>query len=620
MHNNNTAQPEIRSSSRSRNGSRRLSTSEPPIENDYVPEGELTNSLDQGMAAVRQWIQSREDEHGSSSHQLPGNPSLCQDIAPAIDNDDDWMDEGLAMSSIRSVSSTSEDTSPAISQHERIPMESLPQIFPSHDSSVSEGVRQRSLSEPDEERIRNFLFQQAVSAPARHRRYLRVQDARNVNRQQRWWPFPRTIHARSNNASQIEIPPRGSVSATSSPRHTSQPSVSFLVPSRTRQYSATSRGEELSTRRSASETNPNDLMEERDNRDGGDNAGSNETDHARERWAQINSRFQIIITLVALVFSLLLFAILLCWILLTSAYAVTVEKACDLPLRTYYWLVTFQLVLDVFRTDIMRLFFRWDTNSNQRIPCRVITYNFAYLAYALTVLRMGVDCIVFQDKTTCRNSAPEFFQASAAFVYLSSAAWATIAFGYIIPFLVVAILLTWNGYAPSTDSQSQNQFTFPTAMSAPAGVIDRLRVVDFEGFPRYYPTECCICMEKFNASEEIVATECNHVFHKSCCRDWLRQARTCPVCRMDIPDQLDRVAQSRDHSTRHGLQHVRIRDASRTHLHHEVVSLLQILRSSQRRLRRRRSDATLNPAVRRRNSDSRVQSNRFNTMEEGRAR
>ncbi|CAJ1966977.1 unnamed protein product [Cylindrotheca closterium] len=619
MH-NNTAQNRNRRHSRSRNGSRRISTSQPPVENDgsTIPEGELTNSLDQGMAAVRQWIQSREDEHGSI-HQVPRSPILCLDTAPSIDMDDNWMDERLTRDSTRSVSSTSKDTSPATPQHERILRESLPQIVSTNDSTASERLRQRSLSEPDEVRIRNWLFQQAVSAPERHRRYLRVENARNANRQQRWWPFPRSNHhgSRSSTTGQIEIPPRGSLSATSSPHHTSQPpNVSFLYAS-----PRVIRDEQLSSRRSpADSTNPNDSLEELENRDGADNAGPLESsEHAMERWTQINSRFQTIITLVALVFSLLLFAILLCWVLLTSAYAVTVEQACDLPLRTYYWLVTFQLVLDVFRSDIMRLFFRWDANSNQGIPCRVITYNFAYLAYALLVLRMGVDCIVFQDKTTCRNSAPELFQASAAFVYLSSAAWATLTFGYLIPFCVVAILLTWNGYTPSADNQSQNQFTFPTAMSAPSGTVDRLRGVDFDGFPRYYPTECCICMEKFTAAEEIVATECNHVFHKQCCRDWLRQARTCPVCRMDIPDALDRAAQARDRSTPR-LQHVRIRDASRTHLHHEVVSLLQILRSSERRLRRRRTDASRNPAVRRRNSDSRLPSSRFNTMEEGRAR
>ena len=42
-------------------------------------------------------------------------------------------------------------------------------------------------------------------------------------------------------------------------------------------------------------------------------------------------------------------------------------------------------------------------------------------------------------------------------------------------------------------------------------------------------------MEGFGVNDDVVETNCKHVFHKSCCRQWLRQSRTCPVCRDDIP-------------------------------------------------------------------------------------
>jgi hypothetical protein len=47
---------------------------------------------------------------------------------------------------------------------------------------------------------------------------------------------------------------------------------------------------------------------------------------ARTRWIRINRRFQLIITVVALIFSLLLFAILVCWVVFTSAYVVSIDK------------------------------------------------------------------------------------------------------------------------------------------------------------------------------------------------------------------------------------------------------------------------------------------------------
>ena len=214
-------------------------------------------------------------------------------------------------------------------------------------------------------------------------------------------------------------------------------------------------------------------------------------------------------------------------------------------------------------------------------------------------------------------------------------AWSTIVFGYLVPFCIVAVLLTWNGYTPpsssSDSSQPNHRFTvFPTAMSAPPGCVDRLRTVIPNEFPSQYPLECCICMESFTSTEVAVVTECNHVFHKQCCQEWLRQARTCPVCRMDIPAGLEGAGSC--HPTMQGelqSRRLRIREASRTHLHHEVVSLLQIIRSRERRLRHRRTEASTSTSSSQRsdrsnNETQNSSTSRNNTissrMEEGRAR
>jgi Ring finger domain len=279
---------------------------------------------------------------------------------------------------------------------------------------------------------------------------------------------------------------------------------------------------------------------------------------ARIRWIRINRRFQLVITVVALLFSLLLFSILICWVVLTSAYVVSFDKSCDVPLKAYFWLVTFQLVMDVFRSDIMRFVFRWDANSNQRIPCRVITYNMMYLLYALMVLRLGIlSTYLVGDDTTCQHTAPELFNASVGFVSLSIAAWTTIVCGYLLPFCVVAALLTHNGYHPSSsiaeDEDGPTHPVFPAAYSttgAPPGCVDRLRVLRMDDFPANYPRECCICMEDFDEHDDVVETYCGHVFHKQCCREWLRQARSCPVCRTDIPSTMGEMEPNENESAR----------------------------------------------------------------------
>jgi Ring finger domain len=269
---------------------------------------------------------------------------------------------------------------------------------------------------------------------------------------------------------------------------------------------------------------------------------------ARMRWIRINRRFQIVIAVVAVLLSLLLFSIVVCWIVLTVAVALSWDQDCDVPLKPYYWLVTLQLILDVFRSDIMRFLFRWDHRSSERIPGRVVAYNCVYILYALLVLRLGVNSTINPPSSSlCHETAPRLFHASLAFVSLTIAVWATIICGYAIPFVIVAILLTVNGYnpytaafsnAPSNGTSGTSFPVMPTAFAntgAPPGCVDQLRIRSMDDWPS---TECCICMEVFSAPDIVVETNCGHVFHQSCCREWLRQSRTCPVCRDDIPSSL----------------------------------------------------------------------------------
>jgi Ring finger domain len=244
----------------------------------------------------------------------------------------------------------------------------------------------------------------------------------------------------------------------------------------------------------------------------------------------------------------LLFSIVLCWVALTVAIALSWNQDCDVPLKPYYWLVTLQLILDIFRSDIMRFLFRWDNRSSERIPGRVVAYNCVYILYALLVLRLGVNSVINTDEMSlCHETAPRLFRTSLAFVSLTIAAWITIICGYVIPFLIVAILLTANGYNPYSASFSNAQGNgshstsfpvMPTAFAntgAPPGCVDQLRLRSMDDCPS---SECCICMDVFAASDVVVETNCGHFFHKSCCREWLRQSRTCPVCRDDIPASL----------------------------------------------------------------------------------
>uniref|UniRef100_A0A7S3Q2V0 RING-type domain-containing protein n=1 Tax=Chaetoceros debilis TaxID=122233 RepID=A0A7S3Q2V0_9STRA len=266
---------------------------------------------------------------------------------------------------------------------------------------------------------------------------------------------------------------------------------------------------------------------------------------ARRTWIVINQRFQLFAVLVGITFSLLRFSIMITWVVLTSAYVVSIDEECDLPLKLYFWFATFQLILDVFRKDIMRYIFRFDASrvDHHNVPSRVIFYNLAYITYAMLVLRLGIR-VIFLSEGGCRHTATKLFNTTRVYVIMSVCAWMLILFGYFIPFCAVAIVLTRNGYSPAVDgdahsADTHNRFgVFPGVNSAPPGCIDRLKVLKLDDFLSEYPRECCICMTDFTTSDIIVATECEHVFHRRCCQEWLKQARTCPVCRSDIPSSL----------------------------------------------------------------------------------
>lgn len=91
-------------------------------------------------------------------------------------------------------------------------------------------------------------------------------------------------------------------------------------------------------------------------------------------------------------------------------------------------------------------------------------------------------------------------------------------------------------------------------------------------------------MADFTSNETIVVTECDHVFHQRCCEEWLKQARTCPVCRTDIPESLGMVEDEEDDSTdpsllEDGILFSRVGFRASA-FHRDLVNLMSLIREA----------------------------------------
>lgn len=88
----------------------------------------------------------------------------------------------------------------------------------------------------------------------------------------------------------------------------------------------------------------------------------------------------------------------------------------------------------------------------------------------------------------------------------------------IAPFLIAGVVFIFNhifNFPFEIEPELEPEAT-STAPSLPAAAHD---------------FACSICMEPFNAVNNVSASRCGHVFHTVCALTWLEESETCPNCR-----------------------------------------------------------------------------------------
>ncbi|KAJ3670732.1 hypothetical protein LUZ60_008158 [Juncus effusus] len=62
----------------------------------------------------------------------------------------------------------------------------------------------------------------------------------------------------------------------------------------------------------------------------------------------------------------------------------------------------------------------------------------------------------------------------------------------------------------------------------------RYKGLDITGRNEEEHTECCICLTKYEESDEMRQLPCSHMFHLSCVDRWLRIISSCPLCKQEL--------------------------------------------------------------------------------------
>ncbi|XP_039013555.1 E3 ubiquitin-protein ligase RDUF2-like [Hibiscus syriacus] len=55
---------------------------------------------------------------------------------------------------------------------------------------------------------------------------------------------------------------------------------------------------------------------------------------------------------------------------------------------------------------------------------------------------------------------------------------------------------------------------------------------------------CAVCLEDFEARENVRVTPCNHMFHEECILPWVKDRGDCPVCRFVLSERIKRAPSS----------------------------------------------------------------------------
>jgi len=144
------------------------------------------------------------------------------------------------------------------------------------------------------------------------------------------------------------------------------------------------------------------------------------------------------------------------------------------------------------------------------------------------VIILGLHWVVSDTDTgvlpSCESLTPGLYRAAKGYIcfHLASVAYVWL---NIIGLRQMLTIMMRRGLLRTTSAAP------PEALAKNTSVV-KLSEVDLDANP-----SCPVCMEDYSDTVQICKTNaCGHVFHMQCLKNWLKTARSCPICRHDLGD------------------------------------------------------------------------------------
>lgn len=202
------------------------------------------------------------------------------------------------------------------------------------------------------------------------------------------------------------------------------------------------------------------------------------------------------------------------WYILMQYY----NAPCDQPLAN--WLLA-KMILDALQHYIQE-------PPRPGDPPRMLTW----LYFALQYLWLGIGYQWLLACKSCQETCPELFSWVHFLVFFGIGVALLLMFLPLLVYLALQIFVRLVGLGVFKNPTAAREDTL--ALLERIEYDPNLFAASGDANDNRPSGECCCCTDDFDAEKVIVRTPCKHYFHEECLGEWLKLARTCPICRCDL--------------------------------------------------------------------------------------